>query len=55
MATKIATVAKGDANQIKDKTDQPHSDHEMNDDRVDRVHPGQVVIVERRQQLDHRS
>jgi hypothetical protein len=35
------------------KRDQPHGNYEVHNDRMDGVHPREVVIVERRQQLKH--
>jgi len=42
-----------DPDQIKDEGDQGHCDHKVHHDRMDRVHPGQVAIVELGQQLEH--
>jgi hypothetical protein len=34
-------------NQIKDEGHQAHRDHEVHHDRMERVHPGEVVLVQR--------
>jgi len=41
-------LAPDNTDDIEDEGDQSHRDHEVNDDRMDRVHPRQVVVVERR-------
>ncbi|MEI6617247.1 MAG: hypothetical protein WCL59_11795, partial [Cyanobium sp. ELA507] len=38
------------ADQIKHEGHQAHRDHKVHHDRMERVHPGEVVLVQRRQQ-----